>query len=367
MEQRQWNRPIMILLIILGLTLSVGGLYSPVAAEDASPAMARPSLDQALEKYDARTQVSGILRVAGSDTMRPLMNRFATEFTGRQPNAKIKVEGGGSGVALPEFLNKPKTVRPKNVPPWHKEPPPPALVVASSRELTAEEIKQFVATHGYEPTAVPIAMDAVGIYVHKDNPIQGLSLEQLDAILSTTRKRGYPQAIKTWDQLNLGKGWEQTPIRLYGRNLKSGTRGFVKDHILMNGEFEPSIKEEPGAASVILALSRDSSGMAYSGIGLSTSSVRAIPLAEAEGKPFIEPSAQNVMNGTYPLRRFLYLYFDKAPDGSMPQVVEEFLGYIKSRDGQDIVMKGGFYPLSDAQLDHAVAAVVPTSPPARHP
>jgi phosphate transport system substrate-binding protein len=201
-------------------------------------------------------------------------------------------------------------------------------------------------------------MDAVGIYVHKDNPLQGLSLEQLDAIFSTTRKRGYPQALRSWNQLGLGKNWEQA-IHLYGRNLKSGTRGFVKESVLLNGEFDSRVQEEPGAASVILALSRDPFGMAYSGIGLATSSVRAVPLSEQEGKPLIEPNAETVMNGSYPLRRLLYLLVDKTPGGSIPPLLEEFLSFVKSRDGQETAMKTGFYPLTNGQLERAVAAVMP--------
>ena len=294
--------------------------------------------------------------------MRPMMMRLAAEFNRRQPNAKISVEGGGSVIALPEFLGKSTYTRPKNVPPWHKNAAPPSLIIASSRDLTSEEISRFVSTHGYEPTGVPVAMDAVAIYVHKDNPLPGLSLEQLDAILSSTRKRGYPHDLKSWDQLGLDKGWAQAPIHLYGRNLKSGTRGFVKDHVLLNGEFDPNVQEEPGAASVILALSRDPLGLAYSGIGLVTSSVRAIPLAEGEGKPFVEPTARTVMDGSYPLRRLLYLYVDKSGDAPLSSVAEEFLSFLKSRDGQEAVMKVGFYPLSQGQLDRAVTALIPASP-----
>jgi phosphate transport system substrate-binding protein len=155
--------------------------------------------------------------------------------------------------------------------------------VSSSRELLDTERKQFSAARGYEPLAVPIAIDAVALYVHKDNPLTGLTLDQADAIFSTARQRGYKKDIRVWGDLGLGQGWESAPIQSYGRDRKSGTRAFFQEHVLAGGEFKPTLHEEPGAASVILALSRDQLGIGYSGIGLQTSSVRILPLAEIEG------------------------------------------------------------------------------------
>jgi phosphate transport system substrate-binding protein len=339
--------------------ISFFGLAGIAAAESAGP-IAVPQLDQALAKYEAKTQVSGYVRIVGSDTMRQLMARLASEFNRRQSDAKINVQGGGSATALPEFLGSPAKAKPAVAPPWGKDrTAQPAMIMASSRELTSEEVAAFASIHGYEPTSVPVAMDAVAIYVHKDNPLQGLTLDQVDAIFSDTRKRGYPHEIKRWGQLGLTNGWENAQIRLYGRNQKSGTYGFFKEHALAKGNFDPALQEEPGAASVILALSRNSFGIAYSGMGLATSSVRTIPLAEIEGMPFVPPTAKSVMDGSYPLRRFLYLYLDKSPSAPVAPVVEEFLAFVKSRDGQEVVVKAGFYPLTYGQLEHTFAIVIP--------
>ena len=219
------------------------------------------------------------------------------------------------------------------------------VLVSSSRELMDSEVKEFSSQRGYEPLAIPIAVDAVALYVHKDNPLPGLTLDQVDAIFSTTHLRGYKKDIKAWGDLGLTNGWEKAQIHLYGRDRKSGTRAFFQEHVLAGGEFLPTVQEEPGAASVILALSRDQLSIGYSGIGLQASSVRILPLTELDGMPLITPSAATVADQTYPLRRLLYLYVDKAPGSSLSPAVQEFLTFVKSREGQEAVVRAGFYPL----------------------
>jgi phosphate transport system substrate-binding protein len=317
------------------------GWSSAALSEHADP-IAKPVLDPSLARYAPMASVSGTLKVVGSDTMQPLMSRLATEFRRRHPDAQISVEGGGSDKALREFL---ANGTPEN------------LIVASSRELTPAEAQQFAAKHGYAPHAVPVAVDAVGIYVHRDNPVSHLTLDQVDAIFSTTRTRGYPHDIARWGQLGLNNGWEQVSIRLYGRNQKSGTRAFVKQHVLNNGEFKSAVHEEPGAASVILALSRDPYGIGYSGIGLLASTVRAVPLAEKEGMPSVEPSITTVADGSYPLRRLLYLYVGRSPRSPLPTVAQEFLAFVNSREGQETVIRAGFYPLPLQQVKQSLAAL----------
>jgi phosphate transport system substrate-binding protein len=305
-------------------------------------------LDPALARYVPTAPVSGSLKIAGSNTMLPLVSRLASEFRRRHPEAIITVEGGGSSTAVKEFVNSGGLLK----------SPQPALIVASSRRLSGTEMKEFRARRGHDPQAVPIAVDAVGIYVHRDNPLPSLTLEQVDAVFSTSRHRGYPTAITQWGQLGLVEEWNNVPIALYGRDQKSGTRAFVREHVLENGEFVTQVHEEPGAASVILALSRDPFGMGYSGIGLQASTVRAVPLAEKEGMPFVEPSARSVMDGSYPLRRFLYLYVDTSPGGTLSPIVQEFLTFANSREGQETVVKTGFYPLPLTQVEQSLAAVV---------
>jgi phosphate transport system substrate-binding protein len=290
--------------------------------------------------------------------MHALMRRLVLEFQARQPKTAIELKTGGSAKSIAEFLEPPQPGRIV----VKEERAKQTLLVSTSRELLDGEIRQFASQRGYEPLAIPIAVDAVALYVHKDNPVKGLTLDQVDAIFSSTHYRGHNQDIAAWGDLGLGDGWEKAPIRLYGRDRKSGTRAFFQEHVLAGGDFKPSLKEEPGAASVILALSRDPLAIGYSGIGLQASSVRIVPLAEIDGMPLIMPSASSVADQTYPLRRLLYLYVDKAPGASLPPAVQEFLSFVKSREGQEAVVRAGFYPLPMDQVAHFAVALGALSP-----
>jgi phosphate transport system substrate-binding protein len=192
--------------------------------------------------------------------------------------------------------------------------------------------------------------------VHKDNSLSGLTLEQVDAMFSSTRNRGYKAPIKSWGDLGLADGWKQAPIQLYGRDRKSGTRAFFQEHCLAGGEFAAGLHEDPGAASVILDISRDQMGIGYSGLGLQGSSVRMVPLAEAAGMPYVMPSPSTVADQTYPLRRVLYLYVNKSPKDPLPPAAQEFLAFIASYEGQQAVMKAGFFPLPPAQASQSAVA-----------
>ena len=338
-------------------TLAITSLVSLIVTVGAAMAehgpIGKPAVDPNVTSYNATREVSGALKLAGSDTMQPILSRLVNEFRRYHPNAVLSVEGGGSSAAVKEFLEA--APRSKSV--SKSKSDEPILLVASSRVLSASEVKQFTSKRGYHPTALPVAVDAVGIYVYRDNSLSHLTLEQVDAMFSTTRHRGYPHELKRWGQLGVNNGWESMSINLYGRDQKSGTRAFIKEHVLEHGEFTPAVHEEPGAASVILALSRDPFGIGYSGIGLQASTVRAVPLAEKEGMPYVLPSADSVMDESYPLRRFLYLYADKSPKAPLPALAEEFLAFVNSREGQQAVIKAGFYPLPAKQVEQSLAAL----------
>ena len=337
---------------VLALVLVLLGGGRHLHAEQSGP-FAAVTVDPALERYSPTAQVSGGFKVQGSDTMHALMRRLVLEFQARQPKVSIDLKSGGSAKSIAEFLELPPPGRIVVA----EERPKQTLLVSSSRELFDSEIRTFASQRGYEPLGIPIALDAVAFYVHKDNPVKGLTLEQADAIFSTGRHRGHKQDIKTWGDLGLRDGWENAPIQLYGRDRKSGTRAFFQEHVLAGGEFKSSVKEEPGAASVILALNRDQLGIGYSGIGLQASSVRIVPLAEIDGMPFVTPSASTVADQTYPLRRLLYLYVDKAPGTSLSPAVQEFLTFVKSREGQEAVVRAGFYPLPMDQVAQFAVAL----------
>ena len=330
------------------------GYPTHAKAEQVGP-FASVNVDANLAHYNPQAQVTGTVKVRGSETMYPLLSRLSLEFQRRQPKVNVDVKGGGSTKGIEEFLQPPLYKTGKVV--LHEERPNQFWLLASSRELFDAEIKQFVSENGYEPLAVPIAVDAVAVYAHKDNPLAGLTLDQVDAMFSTTRKRGAKTALNRWGQLGLSDGWEQAQIQLYGRDRRSGTRAFFQEHVLAGGDFVPTLHEEPGAASVILNLGRDQLGIGYSGLGLQSSTVRVIPLAENDGMPYVAPSSATISDETYPLRRVLYLYVNKDPKGTMPPAAKEFLAFLMSQEGQEAVVKAGFFPLPINQISKTAVAL----------
>src|SRR3972149_8882200 len=199
--------------------------------------------------------------------------------------------------------------------------------------------------YGYKPIPMRTSLDALAVYVNKDNPINGLSFPQIDGVFSKTRKGGVKESVKTWGQLGLTGDWANRPISLYGRNSASGTYGYFKEHALFKGDYKDEVKEQPGSASVVQGVTEDRYGIGYSGIGYVTSGVRAVPLG-FENKGFVEANMENAMNGSYPLARFLYVYINKAPDKPLEPLVKEFIKFIMSREGQEVVIKDGYFPLT---------------------
>jgi phosphate transport system substrate-binding protein len=214
-----------------------------------------------------------------------------------------------------------------------------------SRLMKDKEVESFEKRHGYKPTPIAVAIDALAVFVHKDNPITGLTLEQTDAIFSSTRNCGYPEDIINWGQLGLEGSWATRGIQLYGRNSVSGTYGYFKEHALCKGDYKNTVNEQPGSASVVQSVSSSLNGIGYSGIGYTTSSVRAIPLSTSADKPFVDATADNAINGSYPLARFLYVYVNKAPGKELDPITAQFLTMVLSRQGQEVVVKDGYIPL----------------------
>jgi phosphate transport system substrate-binding protein len=296
-------------------------------------------VDPALQPYQKTSGVSGTLNSVGSDTMNNMMTLWAETFRKFYPSVKIQVQGMGSSTA------------------------PAALIAGTSqfgpmsRPMRATEIDQFEAKYGYKPTELRTSYDALAVYVHKDNPIEKLTLAQVEAIFGKTRKRGYKQNITTWGQLGLTGDWANRPISLYGRNSASGTYGFFKEHTLKNGDYKDTVKEQPGSASVVNGVTEDRFGIGYSGIGYKTSGVKAVPLSETGTGAFSNGSYEDVTSGKYPLWRYLYVYINKAPNRPLDPLVAEFTKLIFSKEGQEAVVKDGYMPLP-AKIAQAEAAKV---------
>ena len=343
---KSWNG--LILYGIIGLAALLG-LYGRAAA-DHGKSQAKPVVESSIASYAADTQISGGLTIAGSETMQPLMAKLATAFRDRQPDVKVGVQGGGSVTAIHAFLLNQATIRQGDGSPKGTHQASSHVdLLASSTPLTPEERNDFRIRYGYEVTEIPIAMDAVAIYVHRSNPIQELTLKQVDAIFGKDRKRGH-ENITTWGQIGLKGEWEQAQIHAYGRDKKSGTRSVFIHAALLDGELKDNVREYPGPASEILAISRDQFGIGYAGIGFQTSFLRTVPLAEESGRPAVLPDAESAKNGTYPMSRLLYLYVKKNPGTELDKETSEFLKFVNSREGQEAVVRAGIYPLSQVQI-----------------
>jgi phosphate transport system substrate-binding protein len=283
-------------------------------------------VDPDIKSYTKVGGVSGNLNSIGSDTVNNLMTFWAEGFNRLYPNVKIQIEGKGSSTA------------------------PPALILGTaqigpmSRAMKPTEVDSFERRYGYKPTQIRTSLDALAVYVNKDNPIKGLNFSQVDAIFSMTRKGGHREDITTWGKLGIRGEWANRPISTYGRNSASGTYGYFKKKALFKGDYKNTVKEQPGSASVVQGVTEDRYGIGYSGIGYKTSGVRTVPLAK-KGNSYKEAVIENVLDGSYPLARFLYVYINKKPGKPLDPLVLEFMKYILSKDGQKVVIKDGYIPL----------------------
>lgn len=285
------------------------------------------SVDERIKPYAKVSGISGNASSIGSDTMNNLMALWLEGFRKFYPNVRIQIEGKGSSTAPPALIEGTAQFGPM------------------SRPMKSTEEDKFEQQFGYKPTPMRTSLDALAVFVNKDNPIEGLSLPQVDAIFSKTRRGEYAKDIAVWGQLGLEGPWNGAPISLYGRNSASGTYGFFKDNALFKGDYKDEVKEQPGSASVVQGITADRFGIGYSGIGYVTSGVRIVPLAKREGDAFKDGSLENVLNGSYPLGRFLYLYINKAPGKPLDPMVREFCRYIFSKEGQEVVIKDGYMPV----------------------
>jgi len=301
-------------------------------------------VDEALPDYRPVRGVSGTIKSVGSDTMNNLMALWGEGFKKVYPNVRIEVEGKGSATA------------------------PPALIAGTSnfgpmsREMKASEVDGFEKRDGYAPTELPVAIDMLAVYVNKDCPLELLTLPQVDAIFSKTRRGGLDRALRTWGELGLDGDWASQPISLYGRNSASGTYGFFKKVALFHGDYLETVKEQPGSSTVVQAVASDRFGIGYSGIGYRTTDVKALGLATSLGAEGVAPTPDNAYSGRYPLTRFLYVYVNRAPHRPLDPLRREFVRYVFSKQGQEDVVKDGYLPLRAEMAERVLAGLLAGSP-----
>jgi len=300
-------------------------------------ATAQAPIDEGLPLYEKTSGVSGNLSSIGSDTLANLMTLWAEEFKRQYPNVNVQIQAAGSSTAPPALAESTSNLGPM------------------SRLMKDKEIEAFEKKFGYKPTAVAVAIDALAVFVHKDNPIAGLTIAEVDGIFSSTRTCGGPADISTWGQLGLTGAWQNREMQIYGRNSVSGTYGYFKDNALCKGDFKNTVNEQPGSASVVQSVSSSLNGIGYSGIGYTTSSVRAVPLAPASGEEYVPATAERAIQGAYPLSRFLYIYVNKEPGKAVAPLTLEFLKLVLARQGQQVVVKDGYIPLPASIAERELA------------
>ncbi len=316
--------------LVCGLIISL--LFSAVG-------LAKTEVDPLLPDYVKSSGVSGNLSSVGSDTLANLMTFWAESFKKLYPNVNVQIQAAGSSTAPPALTEGTSNLGPM------------------SRKMKAKEIEAFESKYNYKPTAIPVAIDALAVFVHKDNPVKGLTIAQVDAIFSVTRKCGGQQNIDRWGDLGLTGAWRARDIQLFGRNSVSGTYGYFKKKALCKGDFKSTVNEQPGSASVVQSVSASLNALGYSGIGYSTASVKAVPLSKKSSQTFVHATPENALNGQYPLSRALYVYINKTPNRALPPLEREFVKMVLSKAGQKIVVKDGYIPLPAHMAQKTLAAL----------
>lgn len=315
----------------------IAAVLSLVLTAGSVPAQVK--LDPKLPEYKAVSGVSGSLKSIGSDTMNNEMALWSEGFRKFYPNVQLEIEGKGSSTG------------------------PVALIAGTaqfapmSRPMKGKEIDDFKKKFGYAPVALPTSIDMLGVYVHKDNPIKGLTLQQVDAIFSRTRKGGHGKAINTWGDVGLGGEWKEKPIAMYGRNAASGTYGYFREHALFNGDFRDEVKEQPGSSSVVQGVASDKYAIGYSGVGYKTADVRIVPLAADAKSEMVPAEPDRAYAGDYPLARMLLVYVNYQPKSQLDPLRREFVRYLYSQQGQSDVLRSGYLPVGEVLAVKTLAAV----------
>lgn len=255
---------------------------------------------------------AGNITVKGSDTMVILGQKWAEVYMAQNPATKIQVTGGGSGTGFAALQNKTTDL------------------ANASRAIKAREVAACVkAFGGKRPTEYKVAIDGLSVYVSQDNPVQELSLEQLEGIFTAR--------IRNWKEV----GGKDAPITVYSRENSSGTYEFFKEHVLKGKDFTANAQTMPGTAAVLQAVAKDTNGIGYGGAAYGAGA-KHLRIRQDAGSPAVEPTEENVVNQKYPIWRHLYIYVNPALDKGE---IAAYLSWIRSDEGQKVVKDVGYFPL----------------------
>jgi phosphate transport system substrate-binding protein len=286
------------------------------------------AFDQNLPNYQPVPDLSGQIKSIGSDTLKNEMAAWAKAFMALYPNVKVDIEAQGSATAPPALLSGASQFGPM------------------SRPMSAAELQESEAKYHYKPTSFRVAIDALAVYVNKENTVACLSLPQLNEIFSSTRLVTDGNDITRWGQVGGSGKWATQPIALYGRNDLSGTYEFFREQVLYGGDYKKQLKAQADSEAVVQAITTDVAGIGYSGIGYRTEGVRAVPLSSNNGAQCYDTSAEATLSGRYPIAHYLNIYLNKKPDEALDPLQREFVKFILSRDGQALTESGGFYAIT---------------------
>lgn len=250
------------------------------------------------------------ITIKGSDTLVILAQKWAEVYMAKHPDVKIQVNGGGSGVGFAALQNQ------------------QIDIADASRKIKAKELEACIKAFGKRPVEYKVALDGLSVYVNPQNSIKELTIAQLKDI--------FTGKVTNWKDL----GGKDAPITVYSRENSSGTYEFFKEHVLNGGDFTPSAQTQQGTAILVQAIERDPNGIGYGGAAYG-GGVKALAVKKDAASPGIKPTEETVLNGTYPIWRYLYNYVNPAADKGP---IHEYLDWVRSDEGQKIT-KDFYYPL----------------------
>jgi len=259
----------------------------------------------------AASAFAGNITVKGSDTLVILAQKWAEVYMGQHADVKIQVSGGGSGTGFAALQSQTTDL------------------CDASRKAKAAEIANCIKAFGARPTEYKVALDGLSVYVNPENPLKELTVAQVGDMFSGK--------IKNWKEV----GGADMPVTLYSRENSSGTYDFFKEHVLEGKDFAANAQTMPGTAAILQAIGKDKTGIGYGGAGYGAGA-KHLAMKKDESSPAIEPSEETVVNGTYPIWRYLYVYVNPALDKGE---IAAYLNWIRSDDGQKVVKDVGYFPL----------------------